>query len=183
MERDPRDDRRRRQRRRVQRQRRAVVLLLAVMIGAVGLAAALKGGGDSGTATAAGQGIQVVTIFQDLAQARSRYGEAADTILANHRAKLFLSGISDARTLEYLGRALGDEEVGYESQTHGDRGSTSRTRGTRTRRLAPADALRGIAPGEAILVYGHLPPARLALRPWYRERSLRGLAARGKAVR
>ncbi|WP_217922732.1 type IV secretory system conjugative DNA transfer family protein [Miltoncostaea oceani] len=128
-------------------------------------------------ATAAGQGIQVVTVFQDLAQARSRYGEAADTILANHRAKLFLSGISDGRTLEYLGRALGDEEVGYESRTRGERGSTSRTRGTRTRRLAPADAVRGIAPGEAILVYGHLPPARLSLRPWYRERSLRGLAA------
>lgn len=128
-------------------------------------------------ATAAGQGIQVVTVFQDLAQARSRYGEAADTILANHRAKLFLSGISDGRTLEYLGRALGDEEIGYESQTRGERGSASRTRGTRTRRLAPADAVRGITPGEAILVYGHLPPARLALRPWYRERALRALAA------
>jgi type IV secretion system protein VirD4 len=128
-------------------------------------------------ATAAGQGIQVVTVFQDLAQARSRYGEAADTILANHRAKLFLSGISDGRTLEYLGRALGDEEVSYESRTRGERGSASRTRGTRTRRLAPADAVRGIAPGGAILVYGHLPPTRLSLRPWYRERSLRGLAA------
>jgi len=128
-------------------------------------------------ATAAGQGIQVVTVFQDLAQTRSRYGEAADTILANHRAKLFLSGISDGRTLEYLGRALGDEEVGYESRTHGERGSTSRTRGTRTQRLAPADTVRGIAPGEAILVYGHLPPARLSLRPWYRERGLRQLAA------
>jgi type IV secretion system protein VirD4 len=121
-------------------------------------------------ATAAGQGVQVVTVFQDLAQARSRYGEAADTILANHRAKLFLSGISDGRTLEYLGRALGDEEIGYESHTRGERGVSSRTRGTRTRRLAPADAVRGVPPGEAILVYGHLPPARLRLRPWYAER-------------
>ncbi|MGE3795259.1 MAG: type IV secretory system conjugative DNA transfer family protein [Dehalococcoidia bacterium] len=128
-------------------------------------------------ATAAGQGVQVVTVFQDLAQARSRYGEAADTILANHRAKLFLSGISDARTLDYLGRALGDEEVGYESRTSGERGGATRTRGTRTRRLAPADAVRGIPPGEAILVYGHLAPARLALRPWYREPSLRRAAA------
>ena len=134
-------------------------------------------------ATAAGQGIQVVTVFQDLAQARSRYGEAADTILANHRAKLFLSGISDARTLDYLGRALGDEEVGYESHTRGEHGSASRTRGTRSQRLAPADAVRGIPPGEAILVYGHLPPARLRLRPWYRERSLRGLAAPRRAAR
>ncbi|MGD9734731.1 MAG: type IV secretory system conjugative DNA transfer family protein [Solirubrobacterales bacterium] len=133
-------------------------------------------------ATAAGQGIQVVTVFQDLAQARSRYGEAADTILANHRAKLFLSGISDGRTLDYLGRALGDEEVGYESRTRGERGNASRTRGTRTQRLAPADAVRGIPPGEAILVYGHLPPARLRLRPWYRERSLRRASA-GKGTR
>ncbi len=128
-------------------------------------------------ATAAGQGIQVVSVFQDLAQARSRYGEAADTILANHRAKLFLSGISDARTLDYLGRALGEEEVGYESRTLGERGSASRTSGTRSRRLAPADAVRGVPPGEAILVYGHLPPARLSLRPWYRERGLRQRAA------
>jgi type IV secretion system protein VirD4 len=123
-------------------------------------------------ATAAGQGIQVVTVFQDLAQARSRYGEAADTILANHRAKLFLSGISDARTLDYLGRALGDAEVSYESHTRGEHGSASRTRGTRSQRLAPADAVRGIPPGEAILVYGHLPPTRLRLRPWYSEPSL-----------
>ncbi|MGE3795655.1 MAG: type IV secretory system conjugative DNA transfer family protein [Dehalococcoidia bacterium] len=127
-------------------------------------------------ATAAGQGIQVVSVFQDLAQARGRYGEAADTILANHRAKLFLSGISDARTLDYLGRALGEEEVGYESHTRGEHGSASRTRGTRQRRLAPADAVRGIPPGEAILVYGHLPPARLSLRPWYRDGALRRAA-------
>jgi type IV secretion system protein VirD4 len=127
-------------------------------------------------ATAAGQGVQVVTVFQDLAQARHRYGEAADTILANHRAKLFLSGISDARTLDYLGRALGDEEATYESRTSGERGGTSRTFGTRSQRLAPADLVRGVPPGEAILVYGHLPPARLHLRPWYRDRALRRLA-------
>lgn len=134
-------------------------------------------------ATAAGQGIQVVTVFQDLAQARSRYGEAADTILANHRAKLFLSGISDGRTLDYLGRALGEEEVAQESRTRGEGGGNSRTRSTRSRRLAPADAVRGVAPGQAILVYGHLPPARLRLRPWYRERVLRRLAAHGEDAR
>jgi type IV secretion system protein VirD4 len=133
-------------------------------------------------ATAAGQGVQVVTVFQDLAQARSRYGEAADTILANHRAKLFLSGISDGRTLEYLGRALGDEEVAYESRTEGRYGTPSRTRGTRSRRLAPADLVRGIPPGRAVLVYGHLPPAWLSLRPWFSERGLRRLAEVGEGA-
>jgi len=36
--------------------------------------------GKKALVTAAGQGIQVVSVFQDLAQARGRYGEAADTI-------------------------------------------------------------------------------------------------------
>ncbi len=127
-------------------------------------------------ATAAGQGVQVVTVFQDLAQARSRYGEAADSILANHRAKLFLSGISDGRTLDYLARALGDEEVMSESRTEGGHGSHSRTKGTRSRPLAPADLVRGIPPGRAVLVYGHMPPASLTLRQWFGDRRLRGVA-------
>ncbi|MDQ1428261.1 MAG: type secretion system protein VirD4, partial [Acidimicrobiaceae bacterium] len=41
------------------------------------------------------------------------------------------------------------------------------------RRLAPPDELRRIQPGEGLLIYGHLPPARLSLRPWYRTRELR----------
>lgn len=27
-------------------------------------------------------------------------------------------------------------------------------------------------PGQALLVYGTLPPAKLALRPWFKERGL-----------
>jgi hypothetical protein len=44
------------------------------------------------------------------------------------------------------------------------------------RRLAPPDALRRIAPGEGVLVYGDLPPARLRLRTWYDDPWLRARA-------
>jgi len=40
------------------------------------------------------------------------------------------------------------------------------------RRLAPPDELRRISPGEGVLVYGNLPPARLRLRTWFDDRRL-----------
>src|SRR5262249_23223841 len=62
--------------------------------------------------TGAGQGIQLVSVFHDIAQVASVYGtDRAPTILSNHRAKIVLSGIADSKTLDYVGRLLGDEEV------------------------------------------------------------------------
>lgn len=119
--------------------------------------------------TAAGQGVQLVTVFQDLAQVRARYGDATDTVVSNHRAKVFLSGISCARTLDYLSRLLGDEEVARESRTRALDGRSTTTTGTRQRQLAPVDVVRGIRPGEGVLVYGHLPPAWIRLRPWFED--------------
>jgi type IV secretion system protein VirD4 len=58
----------------------------------------------------------------------------------------------------------------------GESGSRSRTQSTSWRTLAPANVLRESPDGTAILVYGNLPPARLELRPWFREPSLRELA-------
>src|SRR5206468_1978454 len=68
--------------------------------------------------TGAGQGIQLVSVFQDMAQISAVYGrDRAPTIVSNHRAKVILSGIADAPTLEYVGRILGDEEVRHVSST------------------------------------------------------------------
>ena len=131
---------------------------------------------DQLASTAAGHGIQLVSVFQDLAQIASRYGERAQTVVNNHRAKVVLSGISDTMTLEYASRLLGDEDVMQASITQSARGGRSTTESPATRSLAPAHALRGIKPGEGVLVYGHLPPARLQLRPWFADKGLRALA-------
>ena len=126
--------------------------------------------------TGAGQGIQLVSVFQDMAQIYAVYGrDHAPTIVSNHRAKVILSGISDPQTLEYVGRLLGDEQVPLTSSTSGAHGQ-SRTESVSFRHLAPANVLREMRPGHGVLVYGHLAPTRITLRPWYKDRGLRRLA-------
>jgi type IV secretion system protein VirD4 len=122
---------------------------------------------DALAATCASHGIQLVTIWQDLAQVRGRYGARAPTILNNHRAKLFLPGIADPDTLEYASRLVGDEEVTQPSVTRDPGGRRSTTSTTTPRRLLPPEELRCLPRGQAVLVYGTLPPARLRLRPFW----------------
>ena len=71
---------------------------------------------------------------------------------------------------------IGDEELHLPATTSGGQGGPTTTRSPTTRRLAPPDALRRIAPGEGVLVYGGLPPARISLRSWFEDP---GLAERG----
>jgi type IV secretion system protein VirD4 len=72
---------------------------------------------------------------------------------------------------------LGDEEVRQVSSTSGAEGRHSTTESVTYRSLAPANALREMRPGRGVLVYGHLPPARIALRPWFKDRRLRQIAS------
>ena len=66
---------------------------------------------------------------------------------------------------------LGDEERA-DTWTIGDDGRHSRTEAVTVRALAPAGWLRQLPPGEAVLVYGSFPPARIALRPFFDDREL-----------
>jgi type IV secretion system protein VirD4 len=125
--------------------------------------------------TGAGQGIQLVTVFQDLAQIESRYGKRAQTIINNHRAKVFATGIGDPDTLHYIRQVTGDGEFRQRSETAGEKGRASATEGSTYRDLAPANVVREAQRGSALLVYGHLPAARLSLRPWFEEPDLREL--------
>jgi type IV secretion system protein VirD4 len=127
---------------------------------------------DVVAATGAGQGIQLVTVWQDLAQVHARYGARAASVVNNHRAKLLLSGVSDPATLDHVSSLVGDGHEATSSVTTDGTGATSVTHARALRRLAPADALRRIRPGHALLVYGHLPPAPLRLRPWFADRVL-----------
>ena len=131
---------------------------------------------DGIASSGAGQGIQLVTVFQDLAQVSARYGARAPTIFNNHRAKVFCSGVADPDTLRYISQVVGDGEFRQRSETAGEQGRASATEGSTYRDLAPANVVRGAKPGSALLVYGHLPPAQLRLRPWFEEPALRQLA-------
>jgi type IV secretion system protein VirD4 len=137
---------------------------------------------DALASTAAGHGVQLVTVWHDLAQLNARYGARATTVVNNHRAKLFLAGLSDPATLEYASHLIGDEELVLPATTRGGSGGPSTTHQPTIRRLAPPDALRRIRPGEGVLVYGGLPPARLRLRTWFDHPDLaeRVRAGRGR---
>jgi type IV secretion system protein VirD4 len=134
---------------------------------------------DELASTGPGQGVQLLTVLQNVSQASDRWGrERAETILANHRARLFCSGIGDRATLEYLRQTLGEEEVTRRS-THrqGVLRAGSKTISSDFRSLAPAHRVREADPDSALLIYGRLPPAWLQLRLSYKDPGLRALAA------
>jgi type IV secretion system protein VirD4 len=127
---------------------------------------------DGLAATCAGHGVQLVTVWQDLAQLRARYGERAATVVNNHRARLFLPGVADPGTLDFASQLVGDEHLDVPSVTLGASGERTVTTSPVMRRLLAPDALRRLAPGTGVLVYGSLPAAHLALRPWFADPAL-----------
>lgn len=128
--------------------------------------------------TAPSHNIQIVSIFHDLAQARSRYGRQAETVVNSHRARMLLPGVADLDTLRYFSDLVGEEEVRESSRTTGaGSGGGTRTSSQRRRPLLAAEALRQLPDRHALLLYGRLPPAQIALRMWFTDRRLRGLAA------
>jgi type IV secretion system protein VirD4 len=132
--------------------------------------------------TGRGQGIQLLTIWHDEAQLAYRYGRRAATVLNGHRAKLILSGQADPASLELASKLVGDQAVTQTSQTVGD-GRNAVTESVAYRRLLPPEAVRQLKPRRALLIYGHLPPVRIGLRPWFRSPRLRRLANQAAPAR
>ena len=125
--------------------------------------------------TVASQGMQLVSVVQDLSQLHTRYGtNDANTIINNHRALLLLTGVKDSVTLDLASKLLGNIE---QTQTSISRdvngwGRRTRTDSVREMPLAPADLLRQQREGHGTLIYGNARGAELRLRPWFNDRAL-----------
>jgi hypothetical protein len=126
--------------------------------------------------SAAARGIQLVTSVRNVTQLQSRYGEQAESVFANHRAKIVMSGVRDKPTLTLLSHLLGDESLAAAALPPGEDRAAARPRGPAAL-PAPAELLQRIWPGHGLLLYGHLPPAYLTLRPWFRDRHLSAMVA------
>jgi type IV secretion system protein VirD4 len=126
--------------------------------------------------TAPSHNIQLISIFHDLAQARSRYGRQAETVINSHRARMLLPGVADLDTLRYFAGLVGDEEAREITRTTGA-GGTTRSSGRRRRPLLAAESLRQLPEGHALLLYGRIPPTRLRLRMWFADRRLKRIAS------
>ena len=117
--------------------------------------------------TARGQGIQLVTVWHDKSQLEARYGPKAATILNNHRAKLFLSGLADLSALELGAKLIGERQTVEQTRSMSVNGRHSVNESVGYRPLLPIEDLRRLRPGEGVLVYGHLRPIPIRLRPYY----------------
>jgi len=136
---------------------------------------------DMYAASAGGHGVQLVTTFRHLSQMRARYDERAEAVFANHRAKVILSGVTDGETLALLSHLLGDETIrqlatpAALAKAAKESGEGEAARAARSRGASPAEALGWISPGHGVLLYGHIPPAPITLRPWFRDRELQAM--------
>ncbi len=130
---------------------------------------------DVYAASAANRGVQLVTTFRHVSQMQARYGDRAEVLFNNHRAKIVLSGITDQATLGVLSHLLEDDTV--RALAVPSAAPVKEGESLRNRYPSPAEALRRISPGQGLLLYGHLPPAHLTLRPWFRDRRLVSMVA------
>ncbi|MDA8278607.1 MAG: type IV secretory system conjugative DNA transfer family protein [Actinomycetota bacterium] len=104
---------------------------------------------DEVVSTIASFGGQVISIYQDFAQLSHRYHDSAMSIVNNHRAKLFLGGISDPLTIN-----LASQISGVNRQVKSNRIKADRDRGDK---LLANGELRSLSPGYGLLIYGHRP--------------------------
>jgi len=129
--------------------------------------------------TAPSHNIQLISIFHDLAQARSRYRGQAETVVNSHRARMLLPGVADLETLRYFSGLVGEQEGRELTRTVG-RGASTRTLTRRRTPLISPEALRQLPDGHALLLYGRLAPVRVRLRTWFADKRLRRLAGEPK---
>lgn len=119
-------------------------------------------------ATVSGAGIQLVTVWQSRAQLDETYGRQADSVLTNHRSKLFYpSGLTDTTTTDYLSGLSGTEHVRADlapAQPFSPLNGQGRPQVATAVPYAPADVLRRLHVGDALLVHGELPPVWIAAK-------------------
>ncbi|HTW12028.1 MAG TPA: type IV secretory system conjugative DNA transfer family protein, partial [Solirubrobacteraceae bacterium] len=110
-----------------------------------------------------GQGVQAVTVFQDMSQARRRWHADADGMLSLYGARAILSGIADTKTLEQLSLLCGDWDRPTQSITRQSPATLTSTSQasyteswtTKRQRRLPPDEIAQIPQGQALIMVGH----------------------------
>ncbi len=123
-----------------------------------------------------GQGILVVSVWQDFSQIRRIYGEAAEEVKANHIAKIYMSGISDVSTLNELSTLLGKtimSKVNHSRDLADFRRSVNMSDDEID--LATPAELRQLAPDEVLAIVNHNKPMRLRVPAWFESAEMRRL--------
>jgi hypothetical protein len=114
---------------------------------------------DQLAATVSGLNVTLVTVIQDFSQLVARWGPRASTIVNNHTTRVVLGGLADASVGTYLPELV-------ETKT-----DTKQV----PLRLRPR--------GTAVVVAGGRKVFAVRLRPWWKDRRLRGRGDREQKLR
>ncbi|MGH4028720.1 type IV secretory system conjugative DNA transfer family protein [Actinomycetota bacterium Odt1-20B] len=115
------------------------------------------------------RGVIPLTILQSYRQGVRVWGEAGmDALWSAATIKLVGSGVDDADFADKLSRLVGDHDVRTVSVSTSESGKSTSV-SLRQERLLPADAIRALPKGSALLLATGVRPALLDLKPWYRE--------------
>ncbi|GAB3977653.1 hypothetical protein GCM10029978_067960 [Actinoallomurus acanthiterrae] len=132
--------------------------------------------------TARGMGIQLLTIWHDLAQLETMYGkETARTILSNSKLRLLLNGVGDLSTLQYFSQMLGNTQINRSSVTIGTDGRHTFATNPNKDELAPLHELQQLDKWHAVLQYDNLPPMHIEMRRAFDDPDLLALSNPEKA--
>jgi type IV secretory pathway TraG/TraD family ATPase VirD4 len=124
------------------------------------------------------RGIAVVTLLQSYRQGVKVWGEAGmNALWSAATIKLLGAGLDDADFVEKIARLVGQHDVRTTSRSRSAKAGTSRSVSYRLQQTMPADQIRALPKGTALLLATGIRPALIKLRPWYREPNAAGITA------
>ncbi|MFE9685401.1 type IV secretory system conjugative DNA transfer family protein [Streptomyces sp. NPDC006285] len=127
------------------------------------------------------RGINVVTLLQSYRQGSRVWGEAGmDALWSAATIKLLGAGLDDADFVEKVSKLVGNQDVRTASVSRSKDG-TSRSYSYRLDPVLPADRIRALPKGTALLLATGVRPALIRLRPWYKEADAGVISAAAKA--
>jgi type IV secretory pathway TraG/TraD family ATPase VirD4 len=127
------------------------------------------------------RGINVVTLLQSYKQGARVWGEAGmDALWSAATVKLLGAGLDDADFVEKVSKLVGLHDVKTVS-TSRSRDGSSRSVSERQESVLPADKIRALPKGTALLLATGIRPALIKLRPWYKEPNAGRISAAAKA--
>ena len=103
-------------------------------------------------ATGIGQGITLLTVFQDIGQVVARHGALGTSLVLNHRARVLCAGRIDPTTVQ-LFRDLSGEEVVETTSTTRAKGERSTHTQRECRPRLRGEQLVALRRGQAIVLY------------------------------
>ncbi|WP_229403231.1 type IV secretory system conjugative DNA transfer family protein [Micromonospora okii] len=127
------------------------------------------------------RGISVVTLLQSYRQGVRVWGEAGmDALWSAATIKLLGAGLDDADFVDKIARLVGQHDVRTPSYSRSRDGS-SRSVSYRQEQVLPADRIRALPKGTALLLATGVRPAVIRLRPWFKEPNAGPISAAARA--